>query len=72
MSSVQQNKKKQAGKPKKKIIQKDKNKKEIAIYQSAADAARALNLKDKSNICAAARKGKTAYGYYWEYIESEE
>ena len=66
------NKKKQAGKPKKKIIQKDKNKKEIAIYQSAADAARALNLKDKSNICAAARKGNTAYGYYWEYIESEE
>ena len=66
------NKKKQAGKPKKKIIQKDKNKKEIAIYQSAADAARALNLKDKSNICAAARKGNLAYGYYWEYIESEE
>ena len=66
------NKKKQAGKPKKKIIQKDKNKNEIAIYQSAADAARALNLKDKSNICAAARKGNTAYGYYWEYIESEE
>ena len=66
------NKKKQAGKPKKKIIQKDKNKNEIAIYQSAADAARALNLKDKSNICAAARKGNTAYGYYWEYLESEE
>ena len=66
------NKKKQAGKPKKKIIQKDKNKNEIAIYQSAAEAARALNLKDKSNICAAARKGNTAYGYYWEYIESEE
>lgn len=66
------NKKKQAGKPKKKIIQKDKNKNEIAIYQSAADAARALNLKDKSNICAAARKGNTAYGYYWEYTESEE
>lgn len=65
-------KRKQAGKPKKKIIQKDKNKNEIAIYQSAADAARALNLKDKSNICAAARKGNTAYGYYWEYIESEE
>lgn len=66
------NKRKQAGKPKKKIIQKDKNKNKIAIYQSAADAARALNLKDKSNICAAARKGNTAYGYYWEYIESEE
>lgn len=66
------NNKKTSGRPKKKIVQKDKNKNEIAIYQSAADAARALNLKDKSNICAAARKGNTAYGYYWEYIESEE
>ena len=66
------NNKKTSGRPKKKIVQKDKNKNEIAIYQSAADAARALNLKDKINICAAARKGNTAYGYYWEYIESEE
>lgn len=66
------NNRKNSGKPKKKIRQKDKNKNEIAIYQSAADAAKALNIKDKSNICAAARKGCTAYGYYWEYIESEE
>ena len=66
------NKKKASGRPKKKVIQKDKDKNVIAIYQSAADAARDLNLKDKSNICAAARKGNTAYGYYWEYIESEE
>ena len=65
------NNKKQSGKPKKQIIQKDKNQKVIAIYQSAADAARALNLRDKSNICAAARKGKSAYGYYWEYTEKE-
>ena len=47
------------------------NKNIIAIYQSAADAAKALSLKDKSNICAAARKGNTAYGYYWEYTEEE-
>ena len=66
------NNKRQSGKPKKQIIQKDKNKNIIAIYQSAADAAKALNLKDKSNICTAARKGRSAYGYYWEYIESEE
>ena len=64
--------KKPSGRPKKQIIQKDKNKNIIAIYQSAADAAKALNLKDKSNICAAARKGNSAYGYYWEYMESEE
>lgn len=66
------NKRKQGGRPKKQIIQKDKNKNIISIYQSAADAAKALNLKDKSNICAAARKGNSAYGYYWEYIEGEE
>ena len=65
------NNKKQSGKPKKKIIQKNKNQEVIAIYQSAADAARSLGLTDKSNICAAARKGKTAYGYYWEYTEKE-
>ena len=65
------NNKKQSGKPKKQIIQKDKNQNVIAIYQSAADAARALNLKYNSNICAAARKAKSAYGYYWEYTEKE-
>ena len=66
------NNKKQSGKPRKQIIQKDKNKNVIAIYQSAAEAAKALNLKDKSNICTAARKGNTAYGYYWEYVERED
>ena len=66
------NNKKQSGKPKKQIKQKDKSKNVIATYQSAAEAAKALNLKDKSNICAAARKGNTAYGYYWEYVESED
>ena len=66
------NNKKQSGKPRKQIIQKDKNKNVIAIYQSATEAAKALNLKDKSNICTAARKGNTAYGYYWEYVERED
>ena len=33
----------------------------------AADAARAIGKDDKSNICAAARKGRRAYGYYWRY-----
>ena len=69
---VRYNNKKQSGKPRKQIIQKDKNKNVIAIYQSAAEAAKALNLKDKSNICTAARKGNTAYGYYWEYVERED
>ena len=66
------NNKKQSGRPKKQIIQKDKNKQVISIYQSAAEAAKALNVKDKSNICAAARKGCSAYGYYWEYTDKEQ
>ena len=45
------------------------SKTEIKIYDSAADAARALGKTDKSNICAAARNKKKAYGYYWEYLE---
>ena len=63
------NNKKDAGKPKKKIRQLDSTGKEINIYNSAAEAARALGKNDKSNICAAARKKKKAYGYYWEYLE---
>lgn len=65
--------KKPSGRPKKRIKQQDKNKQTIKVFDSAADAARELGLKDKSNICAAARKGCSAYGFYWEYIiESEE
>ena len=62
------NNKKSAGKPKKQIRQLDINHNEINIYESATEAARALKIDDKSNICAAARKGRKAYGYYWEYI----
>lgn len=40
----------------------------INIYGSATEAAKSLNLKDKSNICTAARNHKKAYGYYWEYL----
>lgn len=56
-----------AGKPKKPIQQFDLNMNLIAEYDSAADAARALNKKDKSNICRAARKGCKAYNSYWKY-----
>lgn len=63
------NNKKAGGKPKKRIRQLDLSKTEIKIYDSAADAARALGKTDKSNICAAARNKKKAYGYYWEYLE---
>ena len=59
--------KKDGGKPKKSIYQLDNNKNIINEYNSAAEAARALGLSDKSNICAAARKGRKAYGYYWQY-----
>lgn len=56
-----------AGKPKKPIQQFDLEMNLIAEYPSAADAARALNKKDKSNICRAARKGCKAYNSYWKY-----
>lgn len=58
-----------AGKPKKPIQQFDLDMNLIAEYPSAADAARALGKKDKSNICRAARKGCKAYNSYWKYIE---
>ena len=60
---------KNGGKPKKAIRQLDLSGNEINIYESASDAAKALGKKDKSNICAAARNKKKAYGYYWEYLE---
>ena len=41
----------------------------IKIYESAAQAARELNIKHKTNICKAARDGTKSHGYYWEYID---
>lgn len=60
--------KKTAGRPKKPIKQLDINHQLINTFDSAAEAAHALKLDDKSNICAAARQGRKAYGFYWEYI----
>ena len=59
--------KKNSGKAKKRIGQYDLNWKLISIFESGADAAKALGKNDKSNICAAARKEKKAYGFYWKY-----
>lgn len=59
--------KKDSGRPKKRILQLDENYDIINIYESGAEAARALGKNDKSNICSAARKGRKAYGYYWKY-----
>lgn len=54
---------------KKIVYQYDMNMNLINIYESATEAAKALNLSDKSNICRAARvKGKSA-GFYWRYKE---
>ena len=66
------NNKKDAGKPKKRIGKYDKNTKMlIQIYDSAAAAARDLGLKDKSNICRAARVQGNSAGYHWKYLEEE-
>lgn len=59
--------KKDAGRPKKPIQQFDLNMNLIAEFPSASAAAQALGLKDKSGICAAARKGRKAYNSYWKY-----
>ena len=59
--------KKDSGKPKKEIEQYDGDNNLVCTYESASAAATALGKKDKSNICAAARKGVKAYGYYWKY-----
>lgn len=59
--------KKTSGRPKKRILQLNENYDIINIYESGAEAARALGKDDKSNICSAARKGRKAYGYYWKY-----
>ena len=59
--------KKNSGKPKKEIEQYDSDNNLVCTYESASAAATALGKKDKSNICAAARKGVKAYGYYWKY-----
>lgn len=64
------NNKKDAGKPKKRIGQYDIETNElIQIFDSAADAARSLDLNDKSCICRAARKLGKSHGYKWRYIE---
>ena len=61
------NNKQQSGRPKKKIGQYSTSGELISIYESASAAAAALGKSDKSNICAAARKGVKSYGYYWKY-----
>lgn len=61
------NNKQQSGRPKKRIGQYSISGELISIYESAAAAAMALGKSDKSNICAAARKGVKSYGYYWKY-----
>lgn len=60
--------KRDAGRPKKKIQQISLTGDIINTFSSASEAAKALGKTDKSNICAAARKNKKAYGYYWRYI----
>jgi hypothetical protein len=60
--------KKVGGKPKKPVAQYDLSNNLLKIFNSAADAARALKLTDKSGICRAARKNGKAYGYCWKYI----
>lgn len=62
--------KKDSGRPKKKVARIDKETlRVLEVYDSAADAARSMGLKDKSNLCRAARTNGNAYGFKWIYIE---
>lgn len=64
--------KKSAGKPKKRIGQYDKQTNELLqIFESGADAARALELLDKSCICRAARTNGNSHGYKWRYLKKD-
>ena len=38
-------------------------------YESVTAAARAVGTKNNSSISRAARKGYTAAGYHWRYVE---
>jgi len=63
------NNKLNSGKPKKRIGQYDLNTDQlIQIFDSAADAARSLKLKDKSCLCRAARLEGKSHGYKWRYL----
>lgn len=65
------NNKLDAGKPKKKIGQYNKETNElIQIFESGADAARYIGLDDKSCICRAARKNGSSHGFKWRYLEN--
>lgn len=63
--------KKDAGRPKKIVLQYDLNMNLIAEYPSAKEAALAMGKTSRSNLCSAARNGNKAYGYYWKYKEKE-
>lgn len=60
---------KEAGKPKKKIIQYSLDGNRLQVFESAAAAASFIGLVDKSCICRAARLKGKSHGYIWEYLE---
>lgn len=65
IASIQDSKK--VGKRNKAIIQKALDGTVIDKFESASEAGRKFNASH-ANIARAAREGKTAYGFYWEYI----
>jgi len=52
----------------KKIQQLDINKNVIKIFDSLAEAAKAINIKNKSQITIRIKNGKLYHGYYWKYL----
>jgi hypothetical protein len=52
----------------KKIQQLDKNKNVIKIFDSLADAAKSINIKNKSQITVRIKNEKLYHGFYWKYL----
>lgn len=52
----------------KKIMQLDNKNNIIKIHLSLADAAKALNIKNKSNITTKIKNKKPYHGFYWSYV----
>lgn len=52
----------------KKIEQLDENKNIIKVFDSLAEAAKSINIKNKSQITTRIKSGKLYHGFYWKYL----
>jgi hypothetical protein len=53
----------------KKIKQIDKNNNIINVFDSVAETAKFINIKNKSQITLRIKNKKLYHGYYWAYLD---